>query len=79
MPIQNNRMSSIIERDEDVSSEAPLPYLKSELTLKNLSNRNRFNNKTMLDSPSKVEPMIKQMKDKREKITGKNAVRITDL
>ena len=47
--------------------------------MKNLANRNRFNNHTMLESPSKVEPMIKQMKNKREKITGKTALNITDL
>ena len=69
-------MNSIIERDEDLSSE-----MGPQLTLKNLAEKNRFNsNRTTLESsPSHVEPMIKQMKLKREKITGKQALRILDL
>ena len=52
--------------------------------MKNLANRNRFNynrtaHETTSSSPSRVEPMIKQMKIKREKITGKAAANIVDL
>ncbi len=76
-------MTSIVERDEDQGSDAPVGYLNSELTLKNLAARNRFINRTVQDtssaSPSRVEPMIKQMKIKREKITGKTAANILDL
>lgn len=84
MPKDDSRMAAIVERDEDQASDAPVGYLKSELTLKNLANRNRFNyNRTALEttssSPSRVEPMIKQMKMKREKITGKGAANILDL
>ena len=84
MPKDESRMTSIVERDEDQSSDAPVGYLKSELTVKNLANRNRFNyNRTALEttssSPSRVEPMIKQMKIKREKITGKAAANIVYL
>jgi hypothetical protein len=84
MPKEESRMAAIVERDEDQASDAPVGYLKSELTLKNLANRNRFNyNRTTLEtssnSPSRVEPMIKQMKIKREKITGKGAANIVDL
>jgi len=76
MQNEGERMNSIIERDEDLSSE-----MGPQLTLKNLAEKNRFNsNRTTLESsPSHVEPMIKQMKLKREKITGKQALRILDL
>ena len=72
MPKDESRMAAIVERDEDQTSDAPVGYLKSELTLKNLANRNRFNyNRTALEtssnSPSRVEPMIKTNENEERK------------